>query len=119
MRVSLVPRILRSWLHSRCVFFGETRRDDGYDFVFNLLKLGNSGGERSRVICESFLLFFGKSVLFHNLGEKFLKKNSLFTKFNEMRNKCIVYITHVYISIFIKFIIMYSKVVNYHFVIVE
>lgn len=44
-------------------------------------KLGNSGGERSRVICESFLLFFGKSVLFHNLGEKFLKKNSLFSKF--------------------------------------
>lgn len=32
----LVPRILRSWLHSRCVFFGETRRDDGYEFVFQL-----------------------------------------------------------------------------------
>lgn len=58
---SLLVRILRSWLRSRCVFFGEY-----VTTVMTLFsawwKMGNSGGEWSRYL-RIFFSFFWKSDL--------------------------------------------------------
>lgn len=57
---SLLVRILRSWLRSRCVFFGETWRR-----LWLCFQLGGKWvirEENDRVICESFFLSFEKVI---------------------------------------------------------